>query len=63
MMEQILIKYLKTFLKYETIIIDYYEFNDSDCNVIYFTDIFKVNKEIKKINIWDFITFLINSTN
>jgi len=62
-MEQILIKYLKTFLKYEIIIIDYYEFNDSDCNVIYFTDIFKIDKETIKINIWDFITFLINSTN
>lgn len=57
-MKEILTKYLQSEDNWETIIVDYWNIDGANCEVIYYTDKSRYYKETKNINVWDMLMFL-----
>lgn len=57
-MKNILTKYIQQTDNWETIIVDYWNIDGSNCEVSYYTDNSRHYKETKNINIWDMLIFL-----
>ena len=57
-MKEILTKFIQSEDNWEEIIVDYWNINGAECEVVYYTDYSRHYKERKIINIWDMLVFI-----
>jgi hypothetical protein len=57
-MEELLTKYLKSAENWDYIVINHYNIDGANCEVVYYTEESKYYRETMNINIWDMLIFL-----
>ena len=57
-MEELLTKYLKSTENWDYIMVNYYNIDGANCEVVYYTDESHYYTEKKNINVWNILIFL-----
>jgi hypothetical protein len=57
-MKKLLENYIKSIDSWDCILVDYYNIDGANCEVIYYTDESKYYKETRNINIWEMLIYL-----